>query len=325
MKPRVLLNLAIIYLLIGCNQQSETKSIKKKPLDSIQLKLTYLGTAGWEITDGKIVILIDPYLSRLRRTYSENSIDSTFPGDSRPSLGQNDFVIPDTVEINKHIKKADYILVHHSHRDHIMDVSYIASKTGAVVIGTESTANFMHAYGIPEEKIITVKGGEDYEFETFSLKVMPSLHSPLYEKGYYDSRIFPKDKKPPFRIDDFVEGGSLAFLIRIGGHEILTSGSMNYIEKELEGLKPDIAIVGAAASRNHIYNYSGRLMQILNYPSIVLPTHWDDYRLPFTVSQEETLKQLESFQKEILNASSKTKVIIPKYFEAISIASLHSN
>ena len=30
-----------------------------------QVVLKYLGTAGWEITDGTTVILIDPYLSRI--------------------------------------------------------------------------------------------------------------------------------------------------------------------------------------------------------------------------------------------------------------------
>jgi len=48
-----------------------------------------------------------------------------------------------------------------------MDVPYIALKTGATVIGTESTANLMAAYGVPEEQIITMKGGEDYDFGTF--------------------------------------------------------------------------------------------------------------------------------------------------------------
>ena len=28
------------------------------------VSLSYLGTAGWEITNGKTVILIDPYLSQ---------------------------------------------------------------------------------------------------------------------------------------------------------------------------------------------------------------------------------------------------------------------
>jgi len=321
MKQSILLCVIIVCLLSGCNQQGETKTTINAAPDSTQIRLTYLGTAGWEITDGKTVILIDPYLSRIRRNYSETTIDSTFPEDNRTPIGPNDFVISDTAAINHHIKNADYILVHHSHRDHIMDVPYIALKTGATVIGTESTANFMSAYGIPEERIITVKGGEDYDFGTFSLKVMPSLHSPLFEKRYFDSRIFSKDKKAPLRITDFVEGGSLAFLIRFKGHEILTSGSMNYIEKELEGLHPDIAIVGAAASRSEIYDYAGRLMRILNYPAIVLPTHWDNFTLPFTSSQKEKLKELDIFQKEITKASPKTKIIIPKYFEPIILPS----
>jgi hypothetical protein len=46
------------------------------------------------------------------------------------------------------------------------------------VIGTESTENVMRAYGAPEEQLTTVRGGEDYEFGSFSLKVIPSIHSP---------------------------------------------------------------------------------------------------------------------------------------------------
>jgi len=32
------------------------------------VRLTYLGTAGWEISDGHIVVLVDPYLTRLPRS-----------------------------------------------------------------------------------------------------------------------------------------------------------------------------------------------------------------------------------------------------------------
>jgi len=288
-------------------------------IDSSQLKIIYLGTAGWEITDDKTVILVDPYLSRLRRSFTDStdSIMTQDTKDTRKAFGPDDFLESDTAVIDQHIKKADYILVHHSHRDHIMDVPYIALKTGATVIGTESTANLMVAYGVPEEQIITVKGGEDYDFETFSLKVMPGLHSPLFEKRYYDSRIIPKGIKPPLRHSDYVEGGSLNFLIRFKGHEIFTSGSMNYIERELQGLHPDIAIVGAAPSRHEIYDYAGRLMRVLNYPAVVLPTHWDNFTIPYDAPEDEQLKQLESFKQEIIKASPKTKVIIPKYFQPI--------
>ncbi len=279
-----------------------------------KVKVTYLGTAGWEISDDQTVILVDPYLSRIRR--GDSSTDETSK-DSRRIFGDTDYAESDTSVINEHIKKADYILVHHSHRDHIMDVPYIALKTGATVIGTESTANIMIAYGIPENKIITVKGGEDYDFGTFSVKVIPSLHSPLDEKRHFDSRIIPKDIKAPLRLSDYVEGGSLNFLIRFNKHEIFTSGSMNYIENELRDLHPDVAIVGAAPSRHEIYNYAGRLMRALGYPAIVLPTHWDNFSVTYDSSQDDRLEQLKSFKQEITKASPKTKVIIPKYFKSI--------
>ncbi|GAB3016193.1 hypothetical protein GCM10027051_20540 [Niabella terrae] len=88
----------------------------------------------------------------------------------------------------------------------MLDVPYIALKTGANVLGNESTANLMVASGLPEKQIITVKGGEDYDFGTFSIKVIPSLHSPLMEKRYFDSRIIPKNTKIPLKLDDYVEG-----------------------------------------------------------------------------------------------------------------------
>jgi len=42
------------------------------------VRLKYLGTAGWEISDGRTVALIDPYLSRLRMTTPN---DDVRPGD----------------------------------------------------------------------------------------------------------------------------------------------------------------------------------------------------------------------------------------------------
>lgn len=319
MRKTIFIAISIIFPCLFFTFQSKSSVIEQAINDTGKLTIKYLGTAGWEITHGNTVILIDPYITRLRRNYSSNpdSISFTFPGDNRRAFNENDPLVPDTLAIDKYILKADYILVHHSHRDHIMDVPYIAQKTGANVIGHESTANLMFAYGIPEQQIITVKGGEDYEFGTFSVKVIPSLHSPLDEKRHYDSRIISKDTNAPFRFVDFAEGGSISFLIRIGGYTILTSGSMNYIERELEGLRPDIAMVGANLSRKQIFDYEGRLMRVLNYPALVLPTHWDAFNLPYTAVQDDNLKLVEVFKEDIRKVSPKTNVIIPKYFEPI--------
>jgi len=281
--------------------------------------LRYLGAAGWEITDGTTYILIDPYLSRINGPPPPGG--HPMPGDTRRGYGWGDVASPDVAAIDAHIQRADFVLVTHTHYDHILDVSHIALKTHAAVIGTESTENVMRAYAVPEEQLITVRGGEDYQFASFSLKVIPSIHSALDHKRYFSSAVAPAGMKAPLTLEQIhPEGGTLAYLIRFQGHQILAFGGMNYIEREIAGLEPDVALIGAGASRKEVYDYSGRLMRDLHFPALVLPTHWDNFLAPFGASQQANLDALQSFVQEILAASPKTKVIVPKYFEAIPLA-----
>jgi len=285
-----------------------------------QVTLKYLGTAGWEISDGKTVILVDPYVSRINGPPPPSGSGRPLAGDTRPAYRWNDIAEPDLTAIGKLVPRADFVLVTHTHYDHVLDVPHIAHKTGAVVVGTESTENVMRAYGIPEEQLITVRGGEDYDFGRFSVNVIPSLHSPLDHKHYFSSETAALGMKAPLTLQQMhPEGGTLAYLIRFHGHQILAFGGMNYIERQISGLEPDVVIVGAAGSRKEIYDYAGRLMRALHFPPLVLPTHWDNFLLPYENSQQTALDALQSFVQEITAASPKTKVVIPKYFEPIRL------
>ena len=305
-----------IIALMTLAAQNQANAGKSSPVI-----LKYLGAAGWEVSDGSTSILIDPYLSRINGPAPPGG--HSMAGDTRRAYGWGDIASSDIAVIDAHIQRADFVLVTHTHYDHIMDVPHIALKTRATVIGTESTENVMRAYGVPEEQLITVRGGEDYQFGSFSLKVIPSIHSPLDHKRYFSSASAPAGMKAPLTLEQIhPEGGTLAYLIRFDGHQILAFGGMNFIEREIVGLEPDVALIGAGASRKEIYDYSGRLMRDLDYPAIVLPTHWDNFLVPYSASQQPNLDALQSFVQEIVAASPKTKVIVPKYFEAIPLESV---
>jgi L-ascorbate metabolism protein UlaG (beta-lactamase superfamily) len=280
------------------------------------LYLTYLGAAGWEITDGQRVILLDPYLSRLRITGQFGTYTTpTLPGDARRVFGPDDDLVSDTAAVDAHVSRADFVLHSHSHFNHTIDMPYIAKKTGATVIGTESTINLARAGSVPESQLLAVHGGEDWQFDGFSVKVIPSLHSALNGKHFFDSRVVPRDFRGPRRLGPDVEGGTLAYLLRFANYEILWFGSMNYIEREVAGLRPDVAMIAAARQRLEIYDYTGRLMRALGNPRIVFATHWDEQSLPFGAPQDERLREAEVFVREVKAASPRTRVILPMHFE----------
>ena len=278
-----------------------------------QVNLKYLGTAGWKINDDKVTVLIDPYISRVK-------LGAGHPDDTRKTVLRSDYYESDSNLIDSLIDRVDFILVHHSHFDHLADVPYIAKKTGAKVIGTETTINILKAYDIPNQQLYPVKGGEDYQFENFSVRVIPSIHSALNDKHYIDSREYKNPPKAPLKVSEFIEGGSLMFLARFDSHKILTMGSMNFVERELYGIKPDILLAGVNQSQLGLYNYNQRLINVTNKPKYIIPTHWDNFRLPYSFSQESSIDlKLIPFKKDVEILSPNSQVLIVRHLEEINL------
>lgn len=282
------------------------------------IELTYLGNAGWQIKAANKVILVDPYISEFRPDRS----------DSQQITSDDPLATPDTAGIDSRIHTADYILITHGHYDHMIDAPYIARKTGAVIICSDSAANIARAYGVGDrftpadisadkirkQPLIVVRGGEDLQFEGFSLAVIPSLHTALLDKRYNDgfwAGSTPAGLSAPLHESAYAEGGTFIYLLRIAGHQVFIMGSMNYIERDVTGLRPDIAIIGAGSDRKEVYHYTERLMHALGDPPVVFPTHWDDYG---TKPRPEALKQVATFVAEVRAASPRTRVIVPGYF-----------
>jgi L-ascorbate metabolism protein UlaG (beta-lactamase superfamily) len=272
----------------------------QEPKPRAPLKLTYLGVAGWQMTSGDVTILIDPHFSR-------------------PSLAADALMIPDEQAIRARVPpRVSLVLVAHSHVDHLLDAPSVARLTGAEIMGTASTANYARASGIPSDKIVTVKGGEDYAFNGFSVRVIPGLHSALDHKHTFGAdTLIPANVKLPMRFADFAEGGSLAYLVRAGGHEVLFISSANYIERELEGIHPNVAVV-ATGLRQEVHDYTCRLMRVLGRPPVVFANHFDRWMEPIGPTANlspETTADLARFGEEVRACASKTRVIVPGHFE----------
>jgi L-ascorbate metabolism protein UlaG (beta-lactamase superfamily) len=180
----------------------------------------------------------------------------------------------------------------------------------------------LEAYDIPADQLYPVQGGEDYQFDGFSVRVIPSIHSALNEKHYLDSRRYDRstELELPLRINQFIEGGSLMFYARFAHHEILTMGSMNFVERETEGLRPDILLAGINGSRLGLYKFDERLMAATGYPPVVIPTHWDSFSLPYGFSQQANIERnLIPFQEGMKTISPGSRVILPVHLEPIRI------
>jgi len=119
----------------------------------MSVKLTWYGHAaiGMEVDGQKL--LVDPFLS------------------DNPAAAAK----PEDVE-------ADYILISHSHGDHLGDTVAIARRTGAMVISNFEIANWMEAKGLkahPQH----LGGGHTYPFGY--LKLTLALHGSSFPDGSY--------------------------------------------------------------------------------------------------------------------------------------------
>ena len=168
-----------------------------------------------------------------------------------PAFHEGDFA-PDL----SHIGRADYILMAHAHYVHLLDAPYIARTRKAILVGNESVARIARAYGLADEQIITIRGGEDLDFGSFSVRVIPSLHTESHGVRAFSAVADPTGAKGPLPFSEFVDGGTVGFLIRVSGVQILAFGSMNYIEREISGLRPNVVLVPSAPQRREVYDYT---------------------------------------------------------------------
>lgn len=273
------------------------------------VQFRWFGTNSWEINFGNKTVLLDPWLSRTDSGLFSGKFNPKTPAKIEEAI------------IDQHIKRADQILIGHGHFDHIADVPYIARKTGAMVIGSDSHINMLRAYGLPEAKLVPCRGGESFQFDGYSIEVFRSLHSLQPTKKIPFPGRFASVPAVPSTIADMPEGDTLIYMLTVGSNfSAFLMSTANFIEREIAGLRPDVAVV-APLGRGHVPNYTPRLLKALNEPKIVLPTHWDNWERPLSDPPQDARHALgdagsiDVFVKEVKQLSPNTRVVTMNFVQ----------
>jgi L-ascorbate metabolism protein UlaG (beta-lactamase superfamily) len=269
-----------------------------EPAAATPVRMKWLGTAGWEIQVGSTTILIDPFITR---------------HEAAPTVEWK----TDEAEVLRVLNKADFIFAGHSHADHIADIPFIAKRFGAKVIGSRTTTNIAITAGVDKAQVITIAGGEKLEFKDFTVQVVESNHGTLTRGGQRRQPRSAEILKPwngPITGKSFVEGGSYLYYFSFGNRRVLHQSTGSFIEANLKGLQPDVAIL--AENRNYQWSEAIKILQ----PKTVIIHHYDQWRSAFALGiPGANLRRAQRFEREIKSVNPQIKVIIPEHLQQITL------
>ena len=272
------------------------------------LVVTFLGTTSALISDGETTLMTDGYFSRVAIGKSPES-----------------WVIrPDLPAIDAALKSLPpgpvaAVFVVHSHFDHAMDAPVVAQRTGALLVGSSSTANVGRGLGLPEKQLRVVSPGEQLQFGKFTVRFYRSKHFPLGEPlaSAMLGNTIDAPLVPPVRFDAYKEGTTFSILFEHPRGNILVHGSAGYEPGALAGVRADAILLGTGGLGD-----LPRAEQEAYYREVVLatgakqifPVHWDVMSTPYTAPlvPDTDFQRAMGFLTE-MNASHGVKLaLLPK-------------
>jgi L-ascorbate metabolism protein UlaG (beta-lactamase superfamily) len=260
-------------------------------------RIDWYGCATFRLTLGEQVVLLDAYIDRV-------------PSAAGPGLSADD------------IDRADWIVVGHSHFDHLWGAERIAKRTGATIIGSHETVRIMEQFGVPLAQLMPVAGGERVRLSPeVTVSVYPALHSCVWtdhggmrqpdevclgDLGVtYQERQLRMEQMAtwlmglgPEVLSHLLEsnqsprgdGGTLIYFFETPEGTLLYQDTSGHWSGILRDLRPDVAILAAAGRGNidgepiqgSLAEFMAREADLLR-PRRVILSHHDDWLPGFSV------------------------------------------
>jgi len=229
------------------------------------LRVTFLGVSTLLFDDGETAILTDGFFTR------PNKWRTFFT-----KIGPDHDLIVRSLD-RAGIKKLRSVIVVHSHYDHALDAAFVAQRTGAELIGSQSTANLGDTHGLT---MTIVRDGETLTRGRFQITPIRSSHVPSWFSPKGD---ILEPLTLPARQRDFKEGEVYSVFIEHDGKTILVQGSAGYLEGALTGRHADVVFlgIGQLGCKDEKYrdDYWREVVEAVQ-PKRIIPIHWDDFWLP---------------------------------------------
>jgi L-ascorbate metabolism protein UlaG (beta-lactamase superfamily) len=221
--------------------------------------LDWYGCATFKMQTEGLTIFLDAYIDRAE-------------GAAGPGLRADD------------ITEADWIVIGHSHFDHLYGAERIMANTGATLIGSYESVRVLEQGGVPADRMICVAGGETIDLAPgVKVSVYPSQHSCVWshagmgqpdevclgdlgvtwheqQKKLAELMQYLRTEVPPPSSahlaasmpghSDRGDGGALVYLFEMPDGTVLFQDTSGHWTGVFKDLRPDVAILAAAGRGN---------------------------------------------------------------------------
>ncbi len=262
-----------VYKPVPVDPAWEMPSTNTPPQGALTVRFT--GTSTLLFSDGDTQWMVDGWFSRpgvmtLARGKIGPDLDAITEGLSANSVTSLAAVIP-----------------MHSHYDHAMDSPEVARRTGATLMGSESTANIGRGWGLPESQIQVFENRTPVSVGDFVITPIESQHfqfaDPKVREQALGDPTITEPLKPPVPLFGYKLGKAYVLHVSHPKGNFVVVGSAGYVEGALQGFQADTIFlgIGGLGSQTELYRQAyWRETVAATGAQRVIPIHYDSLTGP---------------------------------------------